>query len=338
MSKRFIQVVLLGIFLLVYFYIPLEELPIHFEKTSTYYSEPVTLKTLAFCPEDSCLHLWDAVLNNATQSISCAVYDLTHPKILETLHLKASQGVITKILIDSKNTFPSNVNFVIKTDKQRKSKYDNLMHEKFCIIDGEYVLTGSANPTINGLEKNDNVIFLFQSKQLAQYFQEEFTMMYEYDIFGTNKQTQSPFISKTNSSVIEFYFCPQFNCENIVVSELSKAEHSIYFANFVLTSDPVETMLEEKSKELVVEGIIEKRMVNSKGSKILNLSKTFQIQNDTNPKTMHHKYFIIDNQTVLVGSVNPTKSGFYYNDETLMVIRDNSIVQRFLENYLSLKP
>ena len=54
---------------------------------------------------------------------------------------------------------------------------------------------------------------------------------------------------------------------------------------------------------------------------------------DKNKKNMHHKVFIIDNETVITGSYNPTGSGNYRNDENLIIIRNKDIAKGFVEEF-----
>jgi hypothetical protein len=50
---------------------------------------------------------------------------------------------------------------------------------------------------------------------------------------------------------------------------------------------------------------------------------------DGNPKTMHDKFFVIDGQTVITGSYNPTKQANTENDENLLIIKDSSIAKTY---------
>ncbi|MFH1399442.1 MAG: phospholipase D-like domain-containing protein [Candidatus Woesearchaeota archaeon] len=52
---------------------------------------------------------------------------------------------------------------------------------------------------------------------------------------------------------------------------------------------------------------------------------------------MHHKFFIIDNGTVITGSFNPSKSADQSNDENIIIIEDPNLVERFRQEFQSLK-
>ncbi len=77
-------------------------------------------------------------------------------------------------------------------------------------------------------------------------------------------------------------------------------------------------------------------MWNTRGSIIDNLSKDLDIVKDSNPKTMHHKVFVVDLEYVITGSMNPSKSGVSYNDENLLIIRNKNLAKRYKEEILGL--
>merc|ERR1712062_80401 len=101
---------------------------------------------------------------------------------------------------------------------------------------------------------------------------------------------------ENNSNMLgefEVYFCPQEDCEDALVQVLEASQESIYFATFVLTLDLVEqTLIEQSLRNVTIRGVVEPRLMNTRGSRIKNMSEFFAIRKDTNPKTMHHKLFI----------------------------------------------
>jgi phosphatidylserine/phosphatidylglycerophosphate/cardiolipin synthase-like enzyme len=48
---------------------------------------------------------------------------------------------------------------------------------------------------------------------------------------------------------------------------------------------------------------------------------------------MHHKVFIIDNNTIITGSFNPSKAANEKNDENILIINNKDIAKRFLEEF-----
>ena len=51
---------------------------------------------------------------------------------------------------------------------------------------------------------------------------------------------------------------------------------------------------------------------------------------------MHHKVFIIDNETVITGSYNPTKHANEKNDENILVIHGREIAGEYVQEFLDL--
>ena len=54
---------------------------------------------------------------------------------------------------------------------------------------------------------------------------------------------------------------------------------------------------------------------------------------DSNSANMHHKVFIIDEKTVILGSYNPTNNGNTNNDENILIIKEENIAKLFLEEF-----
>jgi phosphatidylserine/phosphatidylglycerophosphate/cardiolipin synthase-like enzyme len=52
---------------------------------------------------------------------------------------------------------------------------------------------------------------------------------------------------------------------------------------------------------------------------------------------LHHKFAVIDNKTVIVGSQNWTDSANLINDETLIVIQDAVVADKFSKEYARIK-
>ena len=137
--------------------------------------------------------------------------------------------------------------------------------------------------------------------------------------------------------ILKNYFCPKNNCERKVLETLNKAEKEILFASFVLTNDNIELLLKEKAKQnLTIKGVIENRMRNTLGSKIFKLNESFEIMLDKNKNTMHHKFFIVDEKILIVGSANPSNNGYFKNDENILIIENENLAKKFKEEFLLL--
>jgi len=86
-----------------------------------------------------------------------------------------------------------------------------------------------------------------------------------------------------------------------------------------------------------IRGLFEKVGSGSEYSQY-NRLKDFglDVRVDNNSFSMHHKVFIIDNRTVITGSMNPTGAGDHKNDENILIIHDKKIAMKYVEEFLRL--
>ncbi len=274
---------------------------------------------LYFCPRDNCSKKFTDFLSSA-DSIKCAFYDLRLEELEELLREKEAEVLVFEENYDGFGT-PAD---------SRES-----MHNKFCVLDKEVVVTGSANPTLNGLRKNNNNLFIIESRYLVENYLAEFR---EIKNRGRGEweeeRTEHPLI-KHNSFYVKNYFCPEDNCEEKVLEELREAEHNITFLTFSFTSNPIGNYLISKKDDVLVRGVFEKRQnKNSKYSEYGKMKKEgMNVVLDRNPHTMHHKVFIIDGETTVFGSYNPSKNGNTRNDENIIIVDSENITSEFVDEY-----
>jgi phosphatidylserine/phosphatidylglycerophosphate/cardiolipin synthase-like enzyme len=279
-----------------------------------------------FCPEDDCEKEILKALDKAEKSIHCAFYDIDVEIIIGLLDEK-NKIIDVKLVVDG-----DNFNFVEHLDFSRNANSSSLMHNKFCIIDNKTILTGSLNPTENGVKKNNNNLIIIDSYYLSKNYEDEFKELWNHTYGKGNKAKFNEVY--INNKRIENYFCPEDNCAYHVEQEIKKANQSIYFMTFSFTHPSIATEIVLKHcKGIEVKGIIEARQA-SKYSKFKLLDyQEIKIIKDNNKANMHHKVFIIDNKTVITGSFNPTKNADNRNDENILIIEDRMIAKEFLDEF-----
>ncbi len=300
--------------------------------TAQVIKQPILIETtnsdleVYFCPREDCeQHLFD-FLNEAEVSIHCALFDLDLQKIIDLLE-KKSKTVEVKIVTDGDNYRNiDNLSFVKQDNRSA------LMHNKFCIVDNKRIFTGSFNPTENCAYKNNNNMIIIESKYLAENYEQEFNELWN-GVFGKGNRVEDPIIYLNNKR-IENYFCPEDDCALQVQKQIQKANKSIYFLAFSFTHDAIATDLVLKHYEGVdVRGVFEKTRISQYSKYHLLEYQGMDVIKDNNKYTMHHKVFIIDNQTVITGSFNPSENADKRNDENVLVIEDEGIVQEYLEEF-----
>jgi phosphatidylserine/phosphatidylglycerophosphate/cardiolipin synthase-like enzyme len=289
-------------------------------------SENSTAPEIYFCPRDDCNGGMTAWLDAANTSIHCAFFELELDDVREKLKEKG-KAIDVKLITDTDYYNQSK-----DVGNVRQDNRSAFMHNKFCIIDGVVVLTGSFNPTPRCAFKNNNNLIVYQSAHLAANYEDEFQEMWNGK-FGKGDEVKNPRVI-VNGHLIENYFCPEDWCSNKVIYALQKANSSIYFMTFSFTHDEIRKQIVERyGKGVAVRGVIEKSQ-NNKDDEYDELKLVgIPVRWDGNSANMHHKVFIIDNETVVTGSFNPSKNGDTRNDENILIIHDPDVAAKYLSEF-----
>ena len=290
---------------------------------SSYLQDQGDLK-LYFCPQEECEEVLVSFLDSAESSIHCAFYDIGLKSVQEKL-LQKQKEMEVQVVTDSDYLKKFNHPFV-KTDSY------GLMHDKFCIIDGKKVSTGSMNPTDNDAHKNNNNLLLIQSIVIAQNYEDEFQEMWNGN-FKKGSKVKNPKV-RLNQMNIEMYFCPEDHCAEQVRKQLQKAEQSIHFMTFSFTHEGIANVLLLKNLDgLKMKGVMEVRQISEYSQFNRLVQNHIDVHKDGNKNNLHHKVFIIDGKTVVTGSFNPTANGDEHNDENVIIIEDEEIAQRIVKEF-----
>lgn len=278
-----------------------------------------------------------SLIDSANKSVYAAVYDINDSDIVSALLSAHKKGIDVRVVMDdvqaeteSSIISPLNGAGILKTDNNKNA----LMHNKFAVIDGEKVLTGSTNWTENCLFYNNNNSPLIVSDNLAADYTTEFDEMWNGE-FGSKSPSNTPYPHVVvGNTDIQCYFSPDDSVESHIVSEINSAKSYIDFATFTFTSIPISNAIMQKMIEGVkVRGIYETRQASQYCTyDNLKLAGANVIY-DGNPQTMHDKVFMIDGKTVITGSYNPTKQANTENDENLLIIKDSSIANTYEEEF-----
>ena len=280
-----------------------------------------------FCPREDCEGNLINFIQSAESYIHCALFDLDLEPIINIFKEK-NQLIDVKLVVDNDHFEElSNLTFV---KKDTSSKFS---HNKFCIIDGKKISTGSFNPTDRGAHYNNNNLIIIKSKFLAQNYEDEFQELWNLS-FGKGRKVSHPII-ELDGIKIENYFCPEDQCGEIIENTLAKADTSINFMTFSFTHNGIANVIALKMQEgIKVKGIFEKRGTGSQYSRYNFLEfQGAELRKDNNSYVMHHKVFIIDNETVITGSFNPSENADKENDENIVIINDKEVANRYLEEF-----
>ncbi len=129
-----------------------------------------------FCPECSS-RIFTDLIDDADSSVRFLFFSFTDDDISESLIRAKNRGVDVSGIMES-----SQFSRYSEYHKLKDAGVDVIaertgsnMHHKAMIIDESIVLTGSANPSRNGLERNDENILIIHDPDAAQDFLMEFS-------------------------------------------------------------------------------------------------------------------------------------------------------------------
>lgn len=113
-------------------------------------------------------------LNEANYFIWVAMAWITSQKIIDTLNKKANQGLNIQVIFNndninnSSNYFKEHINLQLFPKDPTGSYNTNIMHNKFCIIDGKKVINGSYNWSKKAEYNKENISVIETNSGMTQ--------------------------------------------------------------------------------------------------------------------------------------------------------------------------
>jgi len=297
-----------------------------------------------------------SLVRKAEKSISAHFYSCNLYELKDALIDAHEDGIIVRFITDNENYANS---------QMREACYDPLSaagipiltdstsaqsHNKFMVVDGKYVWTGSLNATFGSTKYQSNDVVKIESADLANAYEDEFNEMWgstgaqpdsNKSKFGKYKsKTLPPTTFTIGGEKVELCFDPSDNCEQKMVDVIGRAKKTIDFAIFTFTSDAIADALVRASNRMVkVRGLFDSEGSRASGSEYSRLDQIMMMdikkQTEIAPHAdlIHHKLMIIDagksGAKVITGSRNWTESAESKNDENTLIIESPSITERY---------
>jgi phosphatidylserine/phosphatidylglycerophosphate/cardiolipin synthase-like enzyme len=305
--------------------------------TSPIYPDPKTYKG---GPDEPLVKLMD----KATKTLDVADYDFDLPDVSDAMVRAKQRGVVVRFVTDS-DTINNTKNQEIQTALGKLKKANipfigdergPIMHDKFTVVDKQWVSTGSMNYTIGDAYHLNNNLIIINSPELAANYTAEFEQMFVKKEFGPAKEKGALKPQLTIGGVkVENYFAPEDKPITHIVDTINLAKQSIYFMAFSFTQDDMGKAIEDKAKAGVkVQGVFETTGSDTPFSEYGKMKKAgLDVYTDGNPWVMHHKVVIIDEQIVIFGSFNFSDNANKSNDENLLIVYDPTMAKAFKGEY-----
>ncbi len=323
----------------------------------------------------------------AAKSVDIAAYELKSPAVVQALCKTKERGVRVRIVTDNEanksELWESNRKILkrygvpilddegwplMKNRKKLLPGNSSQMHDKFIIVDGKEVLTGSYNFSPTGLISMQNLVVL-RSSAAAKSYTEEFEVMWggsgevpdttsaKFHQYKTGLKTSSELVPKK----ISVFFAPmnkektRRNFLQLIADTITiEAKHDIKICAFSFSEDiEISAAIQEKfeKENIDVMGVFDNSLArgdwtlynamtqNKKSKRPWNIAaKAFMAFEDND---LHHKYILIDAENpdkndvpiVITGSFNFSKNANEKNDDNFLIIRDREIVNQYLQEF-----
>lgn len=298
------------------------------------------------CDNEVCLTVLREI-NSAKSSIDIAVYGWDNiPKVYDALLNAKSRGVKIRVVYDkasdAEKQYYKETETLVKIADVSNSDFvdglpahsNQLMHNKFMILDNKTVITGSMNFSYTGLSGfNSNAIAIINSKDVSKLYKAEFEQMLSGKFHNQKSKlnlTNSFELGKTH---LEIYFSPYDKAMQAVIPIIDRAKSYIYIPTFLIThNDLTNALIRAKQRGVDIKIIIDANNTATRNSKhsLLRQNK-IPLKTENYAGKMHSKSIIVDDKYVITGSMNFSNSGENKNDENMLIIENPQLAKFYRE-------
>ncbi len=269
-------------------------------------------------------------INSSTNSIYLAMYDFTNRYIKDALIDAFNRGVDVKIVTDDETVdeeaYIDLMNAGIEVVNDEDS--NKLMHNKFMVVDGSIVWSGSGNYTVYAFYRNYENYLRVKNQQIASIYKKEFFNLY-------NHNTKD--YDGGDVKYISIYFSPDSDFEEEIIRLINNSQNSIYFLAFAFTNDKIaDALIEAKNRGVEIKGVFDKDQNDFQAGSEYNKLLENGIEAKLSENKLHSKVFIFDSHIVITGSYNFTRSANDKNNENSLVIDDQNITNAYIDNFFSI--
>jgi phosphatidylserine/phosphatidylglycerophosphate/cardiolipin synthase-like enzyme len=326
----------------------------------------ITLRTLTDGgqPALDVAHSMAEFLSSAKRTLDLAHYDLnlgaeTAEVVGGAIRDAAARGVAVRIIYNVDHRFPipvpppaePDVTFIaaLGVPARAIAGIPDLMHHKYVVRDGEDVLSGSTNWTDDSWTREENVVAVLASPQLAHAFALDFEQLWETGSVEQSGKVE-PRPVQIEGTPVRPWFTPGFGDElsHRIAKLIGRAKRRVRIASPIITSAPILATAAQVAADKAVDlaGVVDLTQVQevlrqwqgnpSAHWKIPLLQAVlehapFSAKRSTPwaPGTVHdfmHAKVTVADDDVFVGSFNLSHSG-EQNAENMLEIRNAELAE-----------
>lgn len=277
----------------------------------------------------------------AKQSILIFTFSFSDHRFMDLINQKAEEGVDVVVIINKDHQSLLASSASDKIDVRTRYHGEGRVHHKILVVDDEDVWLGSANFSTSAFTNQENFVVEVKSEELAK------ALRYEAGVFQGAQQRIDALAPVATFGDIEasLYLLPHAEphsngAESAInnrgkqelLSIINQAESHIRIAMMVWTDPDLEkAVLAAHHRGVLVEVLLQ----DMQDAVAWNL-KNAGVFVTTNPHLhfMHNKLMWVDDEILVNGSANWSRSSFSRNDESFLVLRNlNSEQKGYLTDY-----
>lgn len=312
--------------------------PIYFTANLTPQADPTAVTPLEQVLLDQ--------IASAASTIDAALYEFDRRSLRDALLAANDRGVRVRIVTDDQThyseedwpTYQALDDAGIEIVDDYGEGGELRVHDKYLILDGQRVWTGSTNFTTADLTRNHNNALLLTSPEVALIYQRDFDQLFAKR-FGALKSA-SPITQTTYGGYpLEIYFSPQDAALDRIIGEVNAAQRSIDFAVLQLQDDGLrDALLAAQARGVKLRGLLDAGSADDSDSDDEALcSAGAPIRIEGTPGRLHHKFMLIDTGQargrLITGSLNWTPAGRIGSSENTLILHDPAAVRAYADTF-----
>lgn len=141
--------------------------------------------------------------------------------------------------------------------------------------------------------------------------------------------------SEPTSREPQAYFSPGDQCVSAVTGALRHAKRTVDICVFTITDNRIsDAIVDSHRRRVRVRIITDNDKAEDLGSDVIRLDECgIPVRVDRSSNHMHHKYAIVDNECLITGSYNWTRSASEYNEENIVALYERVLIRQFSDHF-----
>ncbi|MBI5884064.1 MAG: hypothetical protein HZB91_13290 [Elusimicrobia bacterium] len=305
-----------------------------------------------------------AAIDATRETLDLALLEVMHKELIEAVLRARDRGVKVRVVMDSMHVYPEKPGQHRSVEIQRlidegidmvmvrgRDKY-GLMHNKFAIMDGRLLWSGSANwsRAADNVHK-ENTTYSADSHRIAG-FQDVWDWMYGLSApFGSppgRADGEAPPQDRTRPvdfhgvGMPSYAFGPSDEAEGWLLKAISLARTSIDVAMFSCTSSRIKAaLIEARGRGVTIRFVFDKSQFRYLPPMMWFVDNGFDVKLGEGYRpgksAMHHKFVILDGELLQNGSYNWTDGARYNNFENIQFFTEAAMVGLYSAAYERLR-